>query len=138
MFGELEGRGGAKRHDAQTHTMAWLTQQVASFVYELEESAAVASLRSKLLEAGVTVDPEPTQGRTPRGATTIGARCITQCLNIGLWRCWSDRLEFQLQQVGASETRITVNAIPNLLRRGLESGERATDVQALVAGLLRT
>jgi hypothetical protein len=115
--------------------MAWLAQPVASFTYQLAESTAAALLRSKLQERGVTVDPERKPVRMPGAGTTIVARCITQCLNMWLWRCWSDRLEFQLHEVGAGHTRVTVNAIPNFLRTGLRSGEQATDVQALVAGL---
>jgi hypothetical protein len=114
--------------------MAWLARPVTAFTYALDLRSAAARLSAKLQGRGVPSDADGLTD-TPDASTTLIARCLTLCLNLGLWRCWSDKLEFRLESIGAHETRVTVNAIPNLLRTGLRPGERATDIESLVARL---
>ena len=117
--------------------MAWLVQAVGSFTYELEEPEATARLRARLERRGVQVAVK-SESKTRGPGTILVARCVTRCLSLGLWHCWSDVLEFELKPTEARQTRILVTAIPNLLRTGLRDGERATDVLALVAELQTT
>jgi hypothetical protein len=70
-----------------------------------------------------------------QAAPEIIARCVTQCMNLGLWRCWSERLEFTFHVIGPTETSVTIDAVPALLRTAVRSGERVTDLDALVSAL---
>jgi hypothetical protein len=108
--------------------MAWLAQQVAGFTYPLDRQAAQARVLSTLTTAGI-----PTEQR--QTAPELVARCLTLCMNLGLWRCWSERLEFAFQETGPTETSVTINAVPALLRSGVRAGERVTDLGALVSAL---
>ena len=108
--------------------MAWLIQRVADFTYPLGREAAQARVLSTLAEAGIATEQRQT-------APEIIARCLSLCMNLGLWRCWSERLEITFHEIGPTETSVTINAVPSLLRTGVRSGERVTDLGALVSAL---
>ena len=108
--------------------MAWLTHPIAEVTYEGDRPSTQALLLSVLARFGVPAEELPTHAG-------LVARCLTLCMNLGLWRCWSDALEFRLEELPQSATRVTIVAIPNLLRPGVRSGERVTDLGALLAAL---
>jgi hypothetical protein len=108
--------------------MAWLIQRVAGLTYPLDRQAAQARVLSILAGAAIATEQRQT-------APEIIARCLSVCMNLGLWRCWSERLEITFREIGAAETSVTINAVPSLLRTGLRSGERETDLGALVSAL---
>jgi hypothetical protein len=110
--------------------MAWLAQPVAVFSYPLDRPAAEARLLSRLENTGLSAEHR-------RTARAIVVRCVTHCINLGLWRCWSEKLEFSLEELGPTETRVTITAVPSLLRFGGKAGERVTDVVQLVSTLQR-
>ena len=111
--------------------MAWLGQRVASFTYPLDRQAAQARVLSTLRKAGIAAEQRQT-------APEIIAQCLTLCMNLGLWRCWSERLEFAFQEVGPTQTSVTIKAVPALLRSGVRTGERVTDLGALVSAIQAT
>ena len=111
--------------------MAWLVQSLGAFIHPQDQSATKAHLVGQLERQGIPAERSET---TP----LIVARCVTLCLNLGLWRCWSERLEFRLEEVGPSQTRVTINAVPSLLRLGVKSGERVVDPAALISALQRS
>ena len=108
--------------------MAWLTQPVAEVTYEGDRPTTQALLLSVLARLGVPAEELPTQAG-------LVARCLTLCTNFGLWRCWSDALEFRLEELPQNGTRVTIAAIPNLLRLGVKPGEHVTDLGALLSAL---
>jgi hypothetical protein len=81
-----------------------------------------------LAEAGIATEQ---RGSAPE----IIARCLSLSMNLGLWRCWSERLEISFHQIGPTETGVTINAVPSLVRIGVRKGERVTDLGALVSSL---
>ena len=108
--------------------MAWLTQPVAEVTYQGDRPTTQALLLSVLARLGVPAEELPMHGG-------LVARCLTLCANVGVWRCWSDALEFRLEELPNSGTRVTIDAIPNLFRMGVKRGERVTDVGALLSAL---
>jgi hypothetical protein len=56
-------------------------------------------------------------------------------MNLVLWRCWSERLEITLHEIGPTKTGVTINAVPSLFRTSVRAGERVTDLVALVSSL---
>jgi hypothetical protein len=56
-------------------------------------------------------------------------------MNLGLRRYWSERLEFTLEDLGPRETSVTINAVPALLRLGVQPREHVTDLDALMWAL---
>src|SRR5262245_5565651 len=108
--------------------MAWLVVPVAVFTYASDRSAAEARLLSHLENSGISAERRHTN-------PSIVARCLAQCLDFVLWRCWTDRLEFNLEQLGPGQTRVTINAVPNLLRVGAKAGERVVDLVRLSSAL---
>jgi hypothetical protein len=108
--------------------MAWLVQPVATFTYPLGRQATQAHILSQLQGIGVAVEFHPT---SPHAV----ARCLTLCMNFGLWRCWSEKLELRLEEIAPTQTRVTINAVPNIFRSGVKAGEHVTDIGTLVSAL---
>jgi len=108
--------------------MAWLVQPIATFMNPGTQDATKTRLLAQLKRLGIHAEQQ-------QANPFIVAECITECLNLGLWRCLSDRLEVRLEEIEASQTRVTINAVPNLLRTGIRAGERVTDRDFLVAEL---
>lgn len=108
--------------------MAWLTQPVAEVTYKGDRPTTQALLLSTLERLGVPAQELPTHAG-------LVARCLTLCANFGLWRCWSDALEFHLEDLPERTTRVTITAVPNLFRLRVKRGERVTDVGALLSAL---
>lgn len=65
----------------------------------------------------------------------IVARCLTLSANLVLWRCWSDRLVFDMKELDAAKTEVTIYSIPNLFRVNLKPNEKTTDLSKLVSEL---
>ena len=108
--------------------MAWLTQPVAELIYQGDRPTTQTLLLSVLARFGLPAEELPTH-------TGLVARCLTLCATFGLWRCWSDALEFRFEELPQKGTRVTITAIPNFLRLGVKQGERVTDVGALLTAL---
>src|SRR6476620_7998777 len=108
--------------------MAWVLQPIAGFIYPLDRQAAQARVASTLTKAGSVYEQRQT-------APQIVARCLTLSMNLGLWRCWSERLEFAFQEIGPMQTSVNINAVPALLRSGVRAGEHVTNLASLVSAL---
>jgi hypothetical protein len=69
----------------------------------------------------------------------VVARCLTLVGNWILWRAWSDKLLFQIKEIGPNETQVKVYAIPNLLRYEAGKDEKVLErgeLERLVTRLL--
>ena len=42
--------------------------------------------------------------------------CVSNLINIFLWRCWSDKLIFDFTLVDENRTKVNIFAVPNLFR----------------------
>jgi len=56
-------------------------------------------------------------------------------LNVGLWRCWSDKLVFEIRRVEAVKTQVETYAVPNLFRFRTNKNEEAIEVKKLASQL---
>ena len=88
-----------------------------------------ASLRSKLAELHIGIEKEDVN----KGE--IVAQCLTACFNMVLWRCWSDRLIFEVKALGATKTQVTIYTVPNLFRLKVEKNEETIELNKLVSQL---
>jgi len=84
------------------------------------------SLLSKLAESNIGIDKQDVNHGE------IVARCLTLSANLVLWRCWSDRLLFNMKELDAANTEVTIYSIPNLFRLNLKPDEKTTDLTKLV------
>jgi hypothetical protein len=55
--------------------------------------------------------------------------------NVGLWRCWSDKLVFEIRRVEAAKTQVEIYAVPNLFRFRTNKNEEAIEVKKLASQL---
>jgi len=108
-------------------TMYFLKEKIRTITYQLEYTAAYALLLSKLKEWNFTIESADQHGGD------IVVRCLSQLVNMGLWRCWSDKLLLQIKSVHPNMTSVSVYAIPNLWR--IRSSEKVTDIESLLSQL---
>ena len=108
--------------------MGWLKQPYMTRAYNSDVQATEARFLSGLEGLGIQAQ----SNRGPDGTVSIVAHCLTVCLDMWLWRCWSDRVEIDLRAVSPAGTLVTVAAIPNLRRTGLRAGERLMDRATLL------
>jgi len=52
-----------------------------------------------------------------------------------LWRCWSDKLLFELKDSDDQGTSVKIHAIPNLFKIWVPAGEKLRDLDKVVAQL---
>jgi len=109
--------------------MRLLKETVHKAILQTDRAQAFASLRSKLAELHVPIEEED----EVRGKIT--ARCLTSAMNMIFWRCWSDRLLFEVREIDATRTRVSVYAIPNLLRFKVGQNEKIVELKALISRL---
>jgi hypothetical protein len=89
--------------------VAWLIQLVGEITYRLDRHASRARVQLTFAGHGLATELHQT-------APEMTARRVDLCLNLGLWRCWSERLEAAFRDVGPTETRVTINAVPSWSR----------------------
>ena len=106
----------------------WLREPVANITVARDAQGTQEPLLSKLSELGI---PSEVSSSPPR----VVANCITLCANYFLWRCWADRLEFQLEAVDAGHTNVHVVALPNLFITRPHPHHVKVEIDALVSGL---
>ena len=68
-----------------------------------------------------------------RATGRIACRCLSMCVNLLFWRCWSDELLFELKAVGKSQTEVSIFAIPNLMRIRVKRSETVADPDEIVS-----
>jgi hypothetical protein len=106
-----------------------LKELVRTIACPTDPDTTFTKLRSGLRKLEVEVEYEN------RGAGKVVARCISLFLNFVLWRCYSDKLIFELKSADGVRTNVNVYAIPNLIRIKVGEGEKLTDLDDLVARL---
>jgi hypothetical protein len=109
--------------------MYFLNDEVGMIECPLTQKAAYGALLMRLNELQLPVETaDEREGR-------IVVRCLTSVVNAGVWRCWSDKLLFDVKEVDSKTSSISVSAIPNLLRTSIKPGETVVDAQTLVSQL---
>ena len=108
--------------------MAWLVHPVATFISSGDRTATEARMLAQLQRLGI-----PAEQR--QANPSIVAEYVMVCLHLGLWKCFSDRLEFGLEEVEAHKTRVTVNAVPTFSRADIGAAERKVELSVLLTAL---
>ncbi|MGC2330202.1 MAG: hypothetical protein WA581_02010 [Candidatus Acidiferrales bacterium] len=109
--------------------MYFLKEPVRTIKYPLDRTEAYRALLSKLAELQMPIE------KTDESKGKIVVRCLTRPLNAGIWRSWADKLLFEVKEVDANTSAISISAIPNLLRIKTKPGENLTDLDKLVSQL---
>jgi hypothetical protein len=92
-------------------------------------ATAFASLVSKLAEAKIDV------ARKDKDRGEIVVRCLTCPVNVILWRCWSDKLVFEVKQIDTATTQVKIYAVPNLIRYRASKHEETFELRELISQL---
>ena len=108
---------------------AWLTKPIATLACQGDPQTVMVRLVAALQERGLPIDKQDREGGE------VIARCFMLCANWGLWRCWSDKLRFNVTGGGAKSTTLEISALPNLFRWRLRDGEAACDAKSLIGAL---
>ncbi len=110
-----------------------LREHVHTTNVQRDYATTFASLLSKLKKSNIDVEMED----KVRG--TIVARCLALIVNRIFWRAWGDKLVFEVKEIDAATTQVSVYAIPNLFILKVGNNEKVIDwgdLKRLVAGLL--
>jgi hypothetical protein len=110
--------------------MRLLREFVATATYPIDRSATFAGLLWSLRQMAIDVE----ESNELRG--TVVARCLTLAANAIVWRCWSDRLLFELKSVDSRTTKLDIYAIPNLFRIRAPEKEDVTQLDRIVPELI--
>ena len=109
--------------------MHLLREVVHRTTIQRDYATAFSSLLSKLKELNVQIETE-------NSATgEIVTRCLTRVVDGLLWRCWSDKLIFEVKGIDADNTRLKVYAIPNLFRFKVAQNEKPMDLTQFLSQL---
>ena len=109
--------------------MRLLKETVHRAILQTDRAQAFASLRSKLAELHIPIAEED------RIRGEIVARCLTNVMDMICWRCWSDKLVFEVKEIEKTKTRINVYAVPNLLRLKVGQNEKIVELKELISRL---
>lgn len=106
-----------------------LRELVHSATLHCDYATAFASLTSKLAELKIDV------AREDKDSGEIVARCLTCPVNVIFWRCWSDKLVFEIKRIDSAKTQVKIYAVPNLFRYRTHRDEETVELRELVSRL---
>ncbi len=107
----------------------WLRELVHSATLHCDHATAFASLVSKLAESKIDL------AREDKDRGEIVARCLVCSVNVILWRCWSDKLVFEIKQIDTATTQVKIYAVLNLFRYGVSKHEKTFELRELISEL---
>jgi hypothetical protein len=109
--------------------MYFLKEPIGSLIflsgYGNTYDAVLAKLREMHFEVKI-------QNRE-RGEIVIS--CLTSLINMLLWRCWADKLLFEVKQIDEDKTKVDIFGLPNLFRIKVKEGEAITSIEEITSRL---
>jgi hypothetical protein len=109
--------------------MYLLKEQIRTIPCRRDYAATFDLLLSKLGDLRLPVE------KADQNKGIVLATCISRLINMGFWRCWSDKVLFEIKEVSPNVSSISVYGIPNLLRMRVKPGETVSDLDAMVSQL---
>ena len=109
--------------------MYFLKEPIASLIFPSGYSNTYDAVLAKLKEMHFEIK---TQNRD-RGEIVI--YCLTNLINMILWRCWADKLLFEVKQIEKNKTKVDIFGLPNLFRIKVKKGEALTDINKVLSRL---
>jgi hypothetical protein len=109
--------------------MAILKELVGTIPFGADRDTTIAELLSAIQALDLQVY------ETDKNKGQVVVRCLSQMCNLFLWRCWSDKLVFDVRTGEEGGSTVNVYAVPNLLRIGAAKNEKVTDVSGIIATL---
>jgi hypothetical protein len=80
--------------------MYFLKEAAGTITYPMDRAAAYATLLSRLKKLCLPVE------KADESTGEVVVRCFALVLDLGLWRCWADRLVFEVAQVHPNSSAI--------------------------------
>jgi hypothetical protein len=114
---------------ADGQAMYLLKEEIRTIPCPRDYAATYDLLLSKLEDLRLPIE------KADQSKGIVLATCISRLINMGFWRCWSDKLLFEIKKVSPGVSSISVYGIPNLLRMRVKSGETVIDLDAMVSHL---
>lgn len=105
-----------------------LRQPIYEGTYLADRTSLFSALVGTLAKLGLKIEHQD------EDAGEIVVECLTVALNLILWRCWGDKILFELVQTAEKITRLTAYAIPNLFIV-IDPREHVVDVRDILAKL---
>ena len=109
--------------------MNLLREPIGTIVFASDYYTAYEKLLNKLQEMHFEVQ---TQNKS-KGKIVVF--CLSNLFNMILWRCWSDKLIFNVYSVDENRTEVNIYAVPNLFRIKVKKGEKLVDLEGLLSQL---
>ena len=109
--------------------MHFLKEPIGTIVLASDYDTAYEKLLKKLQDMRFEVQ---TQNKS-KGKIVI--LCLSNLINIFLWRCWSNKLIFDFNLVDENRTEVNIFAVPNLFRIKVKKGETLVDLDKLLSQL---
>jgi hypothetical protein len=107
-----------------------LKKLLRTVTYQSDLITTFAALLNRLRDLHIDVEKEDQDKRE------IVALCLGLCMNMILWRCWSDKLLFEVKKLDHNSTSVSIYAIPNLFRVIVGEDETVTNLNDLVSKLV--
>jgi hypothetical protein len=106
--------------------MAILKELVGSIPFAADRDSTFAGLLSAIQGLDLKVhEADKNKGQ-------VVVQCLSQICNLLLWRCWSDKLVFEVRTDEEGDATVNVYAVPNLLRISVAKNEKLTDVSGII------
>ena len=88
---------------------------------------------AKLLEALQSLSLEVDKADLKKARITV--RCLTQAANLIFWRCWNDRLLFDIRATSNGNAVVNAYVVPNLFMVSVPKGGNMHDAGRIVMAL---
>lgn len=106
--------------------MHFLKQPVGRITCVSDYSSTYDKLLGKLKEMNFGVESQ----NKNKGQILI--LCLSILFNMILWKCWGDKLLFEVKCIEENRTTIDIFAIPNLFRTRAKKAEKPADLDKLL------
>jgi hypothetical protein len=110
--------------------MYLLKEEIRTIPCPRDFAATYDLLLSKLEDLHLPVE------KADQNKGIVLATCISRLINTGFWRCWSDKILFEIKEVSPTVSSIIVYGIPNLLKMRVKPGETVRDLDAMMSNLV--
>jgi hypothetical protein len=109
--------------------MSILKEPIDTIIFHFRYDETYEKLLSKLFELSIEIEKyDKIEGK-------IVIKFLASIFNMLIWKCWSDRLVFEIEEVHENKTKVSIFAIPNLFRFKIKYGEKLEDPKNLVSQL---
>ena len=112
--------------------MFFLKQPIQSITYPLSYIQSFNMLVEKLHILNIEIK------KKDKNKGILLVRCLSLAFNMILWRCYSDKMLFEIKSIKDDVTRIDISLIPNLFRIKVKKNEKLADINQIISFLKKS